>query len=151
MRGQTKLAMKNIHDRLVNVRKTDPEDKNTGTQYVPMSELLESTNLSKSSTYRCIRLLREKGVGIYTRVGYGYVLAEYASKCDDVHTMRRVHGRRTSDLINLNASHKWMKKRWKTDWERRQLVGALRPLLPESGLLSKSMKILLSASNSLGV
>lgn len=151
MRARTKDMMKKVHDRLINVTKSDKKDPDTNVQYVNMDSLVSTTSLSKASIYRVMRLLREEGIGIYHRVGFGYVLAEFAGQKDDVHTMRRIHGRRTSDMISLHAAQQWMRGRWKTDWERRQLAQAIRPLLPQPQLLENSMTVLLRVGNSLGV
>lgn len=149
MRASTKDMMDKIHNRLINVKKSDKKDGKVS--YVNMDALLEECNLSKASIYRCMRLLRENGIGIYHRVGFGYVLAEFAGQKDDVHTLRRINGRRTSDMINLHAAHNWMKSRWKTDWERRQLSAAIRPLLPSLPELEQSNTVLLKFQNSLGM
>lgn len=149
MRANTKDMMGKVHTRLINVRNSDKKDGKT--KYVDMSSLQEETSLSKASIYRVMRLLRQQGIGIYHRVGYGYVLAEFAGKKDDVHTLRRINGRRASDMISLGAAQQWMKGRWNTEWARRQLTAALRPLLPSLPELEQSTKVLLKFENSLGV
>lgn len=149
MRAKTKEMMSKLHKRLVNTRKSDVhEEKCT---YVTMDSLKEELGLSAASIYRMIRMMKMQGLGIYSRTGKGYVLAEFASKRDDVNALRKINGRRTSDMMAVNAARQWMRSRWSTDYERRMLQEAIRPLLPDVSQLERSQTVLLRAQNSLGI
>jgi biotin operon repressor len=149
VRISKETLMKKVHDRLLNVKSSDTKEDNVS--YVSAKVLAHDLNLSVPSVYKAVKLLVLNGTGIYNRTRKGYVLTEFAGKKDDVNAMRKAHGRRTADLLILSNASKHMKERWTTDWERRQLVTAMRPLLGDVSLLEQSNAVLLKAQNSLGV
>jgi len=108
-------------------------------EYISGDELAEKCLLSSSSIYRIIRLMRLKGTGVHV-TPVGYCLSEYAQKKDDVHFLRRLNGRRTSDLIAMSASAPSIKKRWKGVEDKRSLGLILGPLLPDGKLLEAGLE-----------
>lgn len=115
-------------------------------RYISLKEVRSYLGISTVQVYTLIRRLREKGVGVYSRTGKGYILAEAANRSDDVNLLRKIHGRRTSDLISLNASLASLRKRWAGTKEEKQLDSALEPLIPQKVALEASRKILLEYS-----
>jgi biotin operon repressor len=110
--------------------------------YMPANVLAEHLGMAPAGVYRLIRILREGGTGILP-TPKGYVLSEYANKTDDVHFMRRLNGRRTSDMIALRAAEPDIRKRWSSVEDRRSLKLITAPLHVELATLDQGHKILL--------
>jgi len=149
MRTPTKDLIRKVHNRLINTKSSDIKEDNVA--YVSARTLAEDLGMKVSTARRVVKLMILEGIGVYSRTRKGYVLAEFASKRDDVNAIRKMHGRRTADSLSLVAAQVWMRGRWKTDWERRQLGTALKPLLSDMSMLEQSNVVLLKAQNTLGV
>lgn len=115
-------------------------------EYVTSFELAESCGLSRSSIYRMVRLLREDGVGIIP-AKKGYILAEYATRSDDVHFLRKLNGRRTSDFISLRSSEKFLRRRWRSITDRETLRLLVSPLKANLKVLQKGEEVLRKKSS----
>ena len=94
--------------------------------YQTSIQLAEKTGMSRSRIWQLIRYMRLQGIGIIP-TNKGYVLSEYAKKSDDVHLMRRLYGRRTSDFITIQACEKDIRGRWKSIQERKLLQDMITP------------------------
>jgi DNA-binding transcriptional regulator GbsR (MarR family) len=112
--------------------------------------IMEGTGLRKSSVYYFIRKMREIGTGIHS-TSKGYVLSEYATKKDDVDFIRRLFGRRASDIIALSAAKTHIENRWKSLSDKRSLHALIAPLVPNSKVLSVGKKTLLTIQTSLKI
>ncbi len=72
-------------------------------------------------------------------------------KNDDVHFLRRLNGRRTSDIIALRAAESDIRKRWNSVEDRRNLNLIVGPLQVDIKSLSEGTKILSNSINGKGV
>jgi hypothetical protein len=86
--------------------------------------------------------MRLNGIGVLP-TKKGYVLAEFATKNDDVGFIRRCYGRRASDLISIQAAHTHINRRWKTVSDQTALKTLLGPLVIDLSN-SKGAKLLLN-------
>jgi biotin operon repressor len=107
-------------------------------------------NVKINRVYQSIRALRVKGVGVHVTKD-GYILSEFASKSQDVNFLRRLNGRRTSDIIAIQASERHIKHRWNTVEDKRNIQLILSPLNGSVVAAQRGLKILLTKSNSLGI
>jgi len=119
-------------------------------EYMKSRELAEKCGLCVGSICRIIRLMREEGIGILSTKN-GYVLSKYAKKPDDVGFLRRLHGRRASDFVALQAAQADIKRRWRSIEDRKQLQLICSPLTANVGRLQAGMKVLLKRSNNKGL
>lgn len=111
----------------------------TENEYLWGDVLADKCHLSVSSIYRIIRLMRLNGTGIHITTK-GYCLSEFSTVRDDVHFLRRLNGRRTSDLIAISAAARSIKKRWKSVEDKKTLGLILGPLLPDGKLLEAGLE-----------
>lgn len=95
--------------------------------YMFAEDIAKKCHLSSASIYRLIRIMRMEGIGVQP-TPKGYVLSEFAQKRDDVHFLRRLNGRRTSDFIAVRAATPFLKKRWSTMEDKRNLGLIIGPL-----------------------
>jgi len=116
---------------------------------MPAKTLAAKCGLKAASAYRMVRIMREGGVGIIP-TKTGYLLAEHATKRDDVFFLRKLNGRRTSDHIALSGCVDEMSKRWK-GVEHEQLKQILAPLNSTRHALTTSLTIINQKSERLGV
>ena len=115
-------------------------------QYASASDLAVACGVSVQYIYQVIRKMREKKIPIMNG-RYGYVLANEATVQDDVHFMRRLNGRRVSDIVALDSCIKHIKPRWSPGKERQLLLGVTSPLLGNQTQLIKNNKLLGSFEN----
>lgn len=120
----------------------------TKREYVTAQDLQQITGLKNYSIYRIIKFMRLEGIGIIA-TKKGYILSKYAKQKDDVTFIRRLYGRRTSDLIALRAAESDIQKRWKNDKiDSQNMDGVLSYLHPKSIAIEKKaedgMKYLLT-------
>lgn len=118
--------------------------------YIHAKDLAEKLGMSRASVYVLIRGLRHGGIGVHPNPK-GYILSEFASKNDDVHFMRRLNGRRSSDYMSLRAAESEMRKRWASIEDRRNLRLITAPIIIEPSSLVESNRILLEAKKSFEV
>ena len=111
--------------------------------YQTAEHLAKETGLSTYSIYRMVRIMRYDGVGIIS-TQKGYVLSKYAFKNDDVHFLRVLHGRRTSDFVALTAAAPDIRKRWSSFKQGEQLKQIISPLKLNVATLKRGIKVLLS-------
>ena len=113
-------------------------------------EISEAIGLSNSAVWGLIRKLRIKGIGIMT-TNKGYILADKASKADDINFLRRLHGRRASDLLAIQSCQGAIQKRWNSDSDRKLLLSMSTPLAsPKQYLMAKKgMAVVLTLSSEL--
>jgi len=115
--------------------------------YIDAKGIAKKCKLSLSRVYRAIRLLREGKEGFWNRTGVhstknGYILSEFAKRTDDLNFLRRLNGRRTSDVIALGASETYIRHRWHSVTDRRTLQLALSDLSGSSDALIKGRKVI---------
>jgi biotin operon repressor len=115
-------------------------------KYLTSDDISQACGCSKGTVYNTIRKMREKGIGVHATKD-GYVLSEFAQKKDDVGLLRKVNGRRTSDMIMLSAARTHMEKRWKTDSDRTLLGSMIDPLNINIDKLRISKKLIDSNLN----
>lgn len=108
-------------------------------EYLRADVIAEKCHMSVTSVYRCIRLLRLEGVGVHI-TPQGYVLSEVAQKKDDTHLLRRINGRRVSDLIALSAAAPHIRKRWRGVEDRRHMKTILDSLASDRGILDSGLE-----------
>ena len=113
-------------------------------EYCTADFLAKKCKLSRASIYRIIRIMRTEGIGVLPGVD-GYILSEFAYKRDDVRFLRRLNGRRTSDMIALGAAHKHISKRWNAVTDRRTLKLIVGPLTGDIDVLRQGAEVLLSS------
>jgi biotin operon repressor len=113
--------------------------------YTPAKDLAEKLGIPLSGVFKIIRLLRRDNIGVHT-TPKGYVLSEYAKKTDDVHFLRRMNGRRTSDFIAMRAAEPEIRKRWSAVADKRDLSLITAPLRVELDTLLTGSKTLLSCA-----
>lgn len=99
MRQKTVIYLKKIHDLLIE------------NNYMTTKDIKSKCHISNYQVYKSIRLLRMEGIGIIP-TKKGYILSEFASRPDDVGFIRKCFGRRTSDLIALQAAQNDIQFRW---------------------------------------
>ena len=114
----------------------------TDNSYTTAKNMAASIGSSVGYVYTLVRKLREEGVGIIA-TRKGYILSEYAHKKDDVHFLRAINGRRTSDFIAMKAAMPDIKKRWRGDKQNALLLTMSQPLLSDKPLLDKSRNTLI--------
>jgi biotin operon repressor len=102
MKATRTEVMKKVHTILIN----------TVEGYIKAEEIADLIHRPKTFVYTIIRLLKEDGIGIYSNQK-GYILAEFATRSDDVHFLRTINGKHTSSVIALNAAMPHLKERWK--------------------------------------
>jgi biotin operon repressor len=102
MKATKTEVMKKVHTILIN----------TVERYIKAEEIADLIHRPKTFVYTIIRLLKEDGIGIYSNQE-GYILAEFATRSDDVHFLRTINGKHTSSVIALNAAMPHLKERWK--------------------------------------
>lgn len=82
-------------------------------EYMKASEIATKCHIKPWKVYQLIRQLRIVGIGVIpTRKGY--ILSEYAKFGDDTGFIRRCMGRRTSDIVAIEAAKKDILTRWKS-------------------------------------
>jgi hypothetical protein len=108
-------------------------------EYQTAKQLAERCHLRTCSIFRIIKNMRLNGIGVLP-TKKGYVLSEFATKNDDVGFIRRCYGRRTSDMIAIQAARSDINRRWK-GVEQATLKTLLGPLVVD---LSKNSKFLLN-------
>jgi biotin operon repressor len=118
-------------------------------EYLPAKALGEKLGMRVSAVYRLVRMFREDGVGIHPNPK-GYILSEFATKNDDVHFLRRLNGRRVSDILALRAAEHSIRKRWTSVADRRNFLLLTGPLQADLKSLEQG-KIILSAKNKKGI
>jgi biotin operon repressor len=104
-------------------------------EYIQAPDLAKSCNLSTSSIYRLIRVMRQEGIGIHI-TNKGYILSEYAGLKDDTNFLRRLNARRVSDYFAIQSSMQYIKKRWKGIQDKR----TIRTILESLAINQKSLK-----------
>ena len=118
--------------------------------YLSAQDIAERCNLSVASIYRIIRLLREEGTGIHA-TPQGYILSEFAEKKDDTHFMRRLNGRRTSDLIAIQSAAPHIKKRWRGLEDKQNIGIIIAPLNIDRGLLDAGLQSIKALEDKYGL
>lgn len=113
--------------------------------YTPAKVLAEKLGIPLSGVFKIIRLIRQEEIGVHTTPN-GYVLSEYANKTDDVHFLRRMNGRRTSDFLAMRAAEPEIRKRWSAVADKRDLSLITAPLRVELNTLLTGSKTLLSCA-----
>ena len=119
-------------------------------EYMSAKQIAECIGLRVGSACRIIRLIRMQGIGVHTTKD-GYILSSRARKTDDVGFLRRLNGRRTSDVIALTASEGSIKSRWNSVKDKRQLNLIVGPLAGNPARLQKGLKALISRVNGKGL
>lgn len=114
----------------------------TENQYMTTREIADKTRLSVNSVRVIIKHLRSQ-VGIISS-RKGHILAEYASVQDDVEFLRRLNGKRASDIMSLEGVRRHIEKRWKTIGYTRQLNLSMKPLGGDVSIFSNNIKLLTS-------
>lgn len=89
-------------------------------EYLQAPDLAKRCNLSTSSIYRLIRIMRQEGVGIHI-TNKGYILSEDAGLKDDTNFLRRLNGRRVSDYYAIQSAMPYIKKRWRGLEDKRNI------------------------------
>lgn len=117
-------------------------------EYAHAADIGKKCKLSAGSVCRIIRIMREDGIGVHTTKN-GYTLSQFANVKDDVGFLRRLHGRRTSDYVALNAAKPHIQKRWRTVPQQRALQAICGPLRVNVRSLSVGMKVLVAKEKSL--
>lgn len=138
MRASTKEMMGKVKTLLI--------DK----EYLTAKSLGEKCKLSANSVHRIIRIMRENGTGVMP-TPKGYVLAEFATKGDDVHLWRRVNGRHTGDYITLIAAEPHMRHRWRSVEDKKTMAYITGPLVVNYDSLEKGRQLLLDAEKALKI
>jgi hypothetical protein len=137
MKPKSSDMVQKVHDALIE------------NEYQTAAQLAERCGLETSSIYRIVRMMRLQGIGVLPTKN-GYVLSEFAKKSDDVGFIRRCYGRRTSDIIAIQAAANDINGRWNKVEDKTNLKLLLAPLSIDVRN-SKGMKILLSYKNSKGM
>jgi DNA-binding CsgD family transcriptional regulator len=114
----------------------------TENQYMTTREIADKTHLSVNGVRVIIKHLRSQ-VGIISS-RKGHILAEYASVQDDVEFLRRLNGRRASDVMALEGVRRHIEKRWKPIGYTRQLNLSMKPLDSDVTVINNSIKLLSS-------
>jgi len=118
--------------------------------YLSAQDIADECNLAVSSVYRIIRMMRLEGIGIHV-TPHGYVLSEFAEKKDDTHFMRRLNGRRTSDLIAIQAAAPHIKKRWGAVEDKRNIGIIIAPLNADMKLLNAGIESIKALEDKYGL
>jgi biotin operon repressor len=121
------------------------------TDYVPAKKLAKQCSVSTASIYMIVGLMRDNGIGVIARHVKGYILAEFASKQDDVHFSRRLNSQYARACIAMQAAAPHITKRWKGE-ERKfftQMTSAF--LSPQPAILRKNNDQLLQLTSRLGI
>jgi DNA-binding CsgD family transcriptional regulator len=114
----------------------------TENQYMTTREIADKTHLSVNSVRVIIKHLRSQ-VGIISS-RKGHILAEYASVQDDVEFLRRLNGRRASDVMAISGVRKHIEKRWKAAGYTKQLNISFKALDGDIEILHSNVKLLTS-------
>jgi biotin operon repressor len=118
--------------------------------HMKVAELQAKTRLSKASIYLMIKRLNEQGTGVYP-TKKGYILAEYAEQCDDVHFLRKINGYHASACMRLHASIEHINKRWKSEHNQQLLMNMVRPLQTSKSALESSRRAIIQSVNQFGL
>ena len=113
-------------------------------------QLSEKTRLSRSSIGRIMKRLNASGIPVYSSTK-GYILAEYASKRDDVHFFRVANGYFASSSNRLTAAYKYIRQRWKSQKESALLADMTKPINTSDMAIKRANKAIVSCVNSLGL
>lgn len=108
------------------------------TEYLQADVIAEKCHMPISSVYRCIRLLRLENVGVHV-TPRGYILSEFAQKKDDTHLLRRLNGRRVSDILTLSSAAPHIQKRWRGIEDRKHMKLILESLSVDRGMLDTGL------------
>lgn len=113
-------------------------------------EISKKTGLSEGAVWGIVRKLRIRGIGIMT-TNKGYIMADKATKADDINFLRRLHGRRASDLLAIQSCQDAIKRRWHSNADRKLLLSMATPLAnPKQFLMAKKgMAVVLTLSSEL--
>jgi hypothetical protein len=140
MREKTKLMIKKVYSLLME------------NEYMTTEEIAQKCHIKHWAVHAIIRQLRIDNIGVLTTYK-GYILAEYGKQTDDVTFIRRIMGRRTSDIIAVRAAEKHIKKRWKTIEGKNNInnvLSYLSPVRSNDEQAKESIKYLLTYVNSKG-
>ncbi len=118
--------------------------------YLKTEDIVSSIKISKESVYKIIREMRIQGTGVISTYK-GYVLSKYAKKNDDVHFFRRLNGRRTSDMIAINAAKEDILLRWSSVEDKRNYSIIMNSLKSDVNSLNQGFRVLLSYKNSFDI
>ncbi len=119
-------------------------------EYMRAKDIGKKIRLCPSSVCRIIRIMRIEGIGVHA-TNKGYVLSEYAHKPDDVNFLRRLNGRRTSDVIAISAAERHIRRRWRSIESQRELKSIIGPLVGSPLALQRSASVLLTYKNDKGL
>lgn len=119
-------------------------------EYMTSREIAGEIGMCQGSACRIIRMMRMQGIGVHTTKN-GYILSSRARKTDDVGFLRRLNGRRTSDVIALSAAESSIKNRWRSLEDRTHLRLVVDPLAGNPSKLAEGMKVLVSKVNNKGL
>lgn len=104
-----------MHDRTLEAYDRIVSALRGATGYVTAKQLAKKHGLSTATVYKIISLMRDNGIGVMPRHRQGYVLAEYASKQDDVYFSRRLNSQYARACIAMQVASPHILKRWKGD------------------------------------
>ena len=105
-------------------------------KYVHALDIAKKIGLKVNRVYALIRRLRRKGIGIMYIPRKGYMLAEFADKKDDVGFFRGLLGRRASDYFAIQSCEPHIKKRWKTEQDRKLLSALINEIRPSAKMVN---------------
>lgn len=82
-------------------------------EYLKADEIARKCHISHWKVYQIIKKMRLIGIGVIS-VRKGYILSEFAKYSDDTSFVRRCLGRRTADIIAIEAAKNDILTRWKS-------------------------------------
>lgn len=82
-------------------------------EYLKADEIARRCHISNWRVYQIIKRMRLIGIGVIA-VRRGYILSEFANHKDDTSFIRRCLGRRSADIIAIDAAKKDILTRWKS-------------------------------------
>ena len=119
-----------------------------GKDILKANELAEKMRISTGTVYKYIRMLKERGFGIYATPD-GYLPSSQARKNDDVRFLRRINGYHISSQFALAAAKKDIMARWRGETERKLLSDIIQPMSMNTKLLKEARTKLLEHSSKL--
>ena len=108
-------------------------------------QLAEKCGMSVGSVYITIRKMKLVHNIPVQPTKYGYLLAEHATKQDDVWLLRRANGRHTMDSITMHLCQTAIVKRWK-GIEHQEMLSICESFSSRMVRLNKQSAILLQKS-----
>lgn len=139
--GKRKSKVAEMMPKVMNIINEGKANGETGRAPVTRMDIAKATGLSVNSVSKAIRLLRQHEAAPIMPTKKGFVPASAATVKDDVHLMRITNSRISSLFLVVSNCKEDILKRW-PGAKRRQILGAMSPVVKAAEIGMNSMKLL---------